>query len=185
MTRDEIFALFNRRETAWQARDAPALTADHAPDGVVVSPTGGVLEGRSRSSASTASGSRRFPTSSSRPRTCSSTRTACALLCRITGSHAGEFFGMPPTGRRIEVAGAFIYRLQNGLIAHERRILDFTGLWCRSACCGPSRRAEFGCQLVVMQLSALQLIFRLCPPNDLVASAFRRKFIDTSSVSSA
>ena len=46
MTRDEIFALFNRRETAWQARDAAALTADHAPDGVVVSPTGGVLEGR-------------------------------------------------------------------------------------------------------------------------------------------
>jgi hypothetical protein len=35
---------------------------------------------------------------------------------------------MPPTGRRIEVAGAFIYRLHNGLIAHERRILDFTGL---------------------------------------------------------
>jgi hypothetical protein len=45
MTRDEIFALFNRRELAWQARNAAALTADHAPDGVVVSPTGGVLEG--------------------------------------------------------------------------------------------------------------------------------------------
>ena len=30
MTRDEIFALFNRRETAWQARDAASLTADHA-----------------------------------------------------------------------------------------------------------------------------------------------------------
>jgi predicted ester cyclase len=50
------------------------------------------------------------------------------LLCRITGSHAGEFFGMPPTGRRIEVAGAFIYRLEKGKIVHERRILDFTGL---------------------------------------------------------
>jgi predicted ester cyclase len=51
-----------------------------------------------------------------------------ALLARVTGSHAGEFFGMAPTGRRIEVSGAFIYRLQDGLIAHERRILDFTGL---------------------------------------------------------
>ena len=51
-----------------------------------------------------------------------------ALLARVTGSHSGEFFGMAPTGRRIEVSGAFIYRLQNELIVHERRILDFTGL---------------------------------------------------------
>jgi predicted ester cyclase len=50
------------------------------------------------------------------------------LLCRITGTHAGEFFGVSPTGRRIEVAGAFIYRLQDGQIVHERRVLDFTGL---------------------------------------------------------
>ena len=35
---------------------------------------------------------------------------------------------MPPTGRRIEVAGAFIYRIRNDQIVHERRILDFTGL---------------------------------------------------------
>ena len=46
MTREEIVALFDRREAAWQARDAAALAADHAPDGVVISPTGGVLEGR-------------------------------------------------------------------------------------------------------------------------------------------
>ena len=52
MTRDDIIALFNRRETAWQARDAAGLTADHAPDGVVVSPTGGVLEGRAGSGGS-------------------------------------------------------------------------------------------------------------------------------------
>jgi predicted ester cyclase len=51
-----------------------------------------------------------------------------AQLCRVTGNHAGEFFGMPPTGRRIEVASALIYRLENGFIVHERRILDFTGL---------------------------------------------------------
>ena len=48
MTRDEIFALFSRREAAWHARDAASLTADHSPTGVVVSPTGGVLEGRAR-----------------------------------------------------------------------------------------------------------------------------------------
>jgi uncharacterized protein (TIGR02246 family) len=45
-TREAIVALFARREVAWRARDAAALAADHAPEGVVVSPTGGVLEGR-------------------------------------------------------------------------------------------------------------------------------------------
>ena len=45
-TRETILALFARREIAWRARDAAALAADHAADGVVVSPTGGVLEGR-------------------------------------------------------------------------------------------------------------------------------------------
>ena len=46
MTREEIMALFTRREAAWRAHDAAALAADHATDGVVISPTGGVLEGR-------------------------------------------------------------------------------------------------------------------------------------------
>ena len=35
---------------------------------------------------------------------------------------------MPPTGRRIEVSGCFIYRIEGQQIQHERRILDFTGL---------------------------------------------------------
>ena len=40
MTRDEIMALFARRENDWRQHNAAALVADHAPDGVVVSPTG-------------------------------------------------------------------------------------------------------------------------------------------------
>src|SRR4051812_11322328 len=46
MTREEITAMFTRRAAAWQAHDAAALASDHALDAVVVSPTGGVLEGR-------------------------------------------------------------------------------------------------------------------------------------------
>jgi uncharacterized protein (TIGR02246 family) len=46
MTRDEILALLKRRHAAWDARDAAALAATHAEKGIVVSPTGGVLEGR-------------------------------------------------------------------------------------------------------------------------------------------
>jgi uncharacterized protein (TIGR02246 family) len=128
MTREQIFALFARREAAWRARDAPGLAADHAPDGVVVSPTGGVLEGRAEIERIYRVWFVAFPDLSFTTEDLLVDNDRAALLCRVAGTHAGEFFGMSPTGRRIEVAGAFIYRLENDLIVHERRILDFTGL---------------------------------------------------------
>jgi steroid delta-isomerase-like uncharacterized protein len=128
MTRDEIFALFTRREAAWRTRDAASLTSDHAPDGVVVSPTGGVLEGLAEIERIYRVWFTAFPDLVFTTEDLLVDENRAALLCRITGSHAGEFFGMPQTGRRIEVSGCFIYRLHEGRIAHERRILDFTGL---------------------------------------------------------
>lgn len=128
MTREQIFALFARREAAWRARDAPGLAADHAPDGVVVSPTGGVLEGRAEIERIYRVWFVAFPDMTFTTEDLLVDNDRAALLCRVAGTHAGEFFGMAPTSRRIEVAGAFIYRLENDLIVHERRILDFTGL---------------------------------------------------------
>ena len=128
MTREEIFAMFSRREAAWRSRNAEALAADHAPDGVVVSPTGGVLEGRAEIERIYRVWFVAFPDLMFTTEDLLVDEDRAALLARVTGSHAGEFFGMAPTGRRIEVSGAFIYRLQNGFIVHERRILDFTGL---------------------------------------------------------
>lgn len=128
MTREEILALFSRRETSWQNHDAPALTADHAAEGVVVSPTGGVLEGRAEIERIYRVWFTAFPDLAFSTEDLIVEDQRAALLCRVTGTHAGEFFSMAPTGRRIDVAGAFIYRIEEGLIAHERRILDFTGL---------------------------------------------------------
>jgi uncharacterized protein (TIGR02246 family) len=128
MTRDDIFAIFTRREDAWRARDPVALANDHSPDGVVVSPTGGVLEGRAEIERIYRVWFTAFPDLMLNTEDLLVDGDRAALLCRITGSHAGEFFGVAPTGRRIEVAGAFIYRLQDGRIVHERRVLDFTGL---------------------------------------------------------
>jgi uncharacterized protein (TIGR02246 family) len=128
MTRDDIFAIFTRREEAWRARDPVALANDHSPDGVVVSPTGGVLEGRAEIERIYRVWFTAFPDLMLNTEDLLVDGDRAALLCRITGSHAGEFFGVAPTGRRIEVAGAFIYRLQDGRIVHERRVLDFTGL---------------------------------------------------------
>jgi uncharacterized protein (TIGR02246 family) len=128
MTREEVFAMFARREAAWRAHDAVALAADHASDGVVVSPTGGVLEGRGEIERIYRVWFEAFPDMQFATEDLIVDDDRVALLGRLTGTHAGEFFGMAPTGRRIELPAASIYRLENGLIAHERRILDFTGL---------------------------------------------------------
>jgi predicted ester cyclase len=128
MTREETLAFFKRREVSWQRRDAVALAADHAPDGVVVSPTGGVLEGRAEIERIYRLWFTAFPDLVLTTEDLLIDGDRAALLCRVTGTHAGEFFGTAPTGRHIEVSGAFIYQLAGGLITHERRILDFTGL---------------------------------------------------------
>ena len=128
MTREEIVALFERREAAWRARDAAALARDHAPTGVVISPTGGVLEGRGDIERIYRVWFNAFADFSFTVEDLIVEGERVALLGRVTGRHSGEFFGMPATGRRIDVACGFFYRFEDGFIAHERRILDFTGL---------------------------------------------------------
>ena len=128
MTRDEIFALFGRREAAWRAHDAASLAADHHPDGVVVSPTGGVLEGREAIEHIYRVWLTAFPDLIFLHEDVLVDDDRVAALCRVAGTHGGEFFGVAPTGRRLEIPAVFVYRFERGLIMHERRILDFTGV---------------------------------------------------------
>jgi uncharacterized protein (TIGR02246 family) len=128
VTREEIVALFERREAAWRARDASALAADHAPNGVVVSPTGGVLEGRAEIERIYRVWLTAFPDLTVTTEDLVIDDQRVAMMGRVVGTHAGEFFGTSATGRRIEISCAFFYRMENDLIIHERRILDFTGL---------------------------------------------------------
>ena len=47
----------------------------------------------------------------------------------VNATHVNEFFGLPGTGRRIEFRMSRLIRMNDeGLIVHERRIYDFTGL---------------------------------------------------------
>jgi steroid delta-isomerase-like uncharacterized protein len=129
MTRDDIFALFARREISWRDRDPAALARDHHPNGVVVSPTGGVLEGRDHIERIYRVWFNAFPDLVVANEDLIVDGHRVALLWRVAGTHGGEFFGVPPTGRRIEIPAVFVYRLdESGLIAHERRVLDFTGV---------------------------------------------------------
>jgi uncharacterized protein (TIGR02246 family) len=128
MTRDDILALFARRQEAWSRHDAAALAADHAPEGSVHSATAGFLQGREKIERVYHAWLRAFPDLVFTSEELVVDGDRCALIWKATGTQTGEFLGVTPTGRRFEVTGVFIYHLKDGLILHERRILDFTGV---------------------------------------------------------
>ncbi len=46
------------------------------------------------------------------------------ILARLNGIHAGEFNGIPPTGRKIDLPFAIRYTMENGLITDHWLIAD-------------------------------------------------------------
>ena len=46
----------------------------------------------------------------------------------MRGTHKGTFYGVPPTGKKIEVKAMNIYRFSNGKILEEHRQPDLLGL---------------------------------------------------------
>ncbi|HEX6464412.1 MAG TPA: ester cyclase [Vicinamibacterales bacterium] len=128
MTRDDILALLVRRTAAWKARDAPALAAMHAHSGVVASPAGGVLEGRQEIERVSRLWFAAFPDLITTEDAVLVDGNQAVQIFRFSGTHAGEFFGLPATGRHVEVAMASLLTLRDGFITEERRIYDFTGV---------------------------------------------------------
>jgi steroid delta-isomerase-like uncharacterized protein len=128
MTREEIMAIFMRREAAWRAHDAAALAADHAPDAIVISPTGGLLEGREDIERVYRVWFTAFPDLDFTERDVLIDGDRVVLVSTVKGTHAGDFFGLPASGRQVKAMCAFVYTLRDGVIVHEKRILDFTGV---------------------------------------------------------
>jgi predicted ester cyclase len=52
-----------------------------------------------------------------------------AVAVSISGTHAGGFAGLPPTGKPFRFSLVFLLELRDGKITtRDRRIYDFTGL---------------------------------------------------------
>ena len=128
MTREEIQTLFARREQAWRHRDAEALARSHAEHGTVASPMFTTVRGRKDILEAYRSLFRIFPdwTLTGEDLVIDADRVAQPFTA--TATHAGEFMGLEGTGRRFNIQGVLLYRLDDGLIADERRVYDFTGL---------------------------------------------------------
>jgi steroid delta-isomerase-like uncharacterized protein len=128
MSREDIQALFARRGAAWAARDAAALAALHAPHSSVASPTGGVLEGRAEIERIYRIWLSAFPDLTFSVEDLIIDGNRVVEIAHVSGTHAGEFFGVAPSGRKLAVTTACVMTIENGEIAHERRVLDFTGV---------------------------------------------------------
>jgi steroid delta-isomerase-like uncharacterized protein len=129
MTRDEITALFTRRQQAFQRLDAAALAADYSDGATVDSPlAGGSATGREAIEKVYATYFAAFPDFKVVEETLLIEGENVAQLVRITGTDDGGFMGMAPTRRKITFRCALFHTLRDGHIASERRVYDFTGV---------------------------------------------------------
>lgn len=129
MTREDVVALFARRDDAWQRGDVEALTSTHATDGVAVSPMQGRLEGRDRIHAVYKEWFSAFPDLMFNTDSLLIDGHRVAQFFTVTGTQKGPFGGVPPTGRKFQITGAWLYTLSDdGLIVEDRRVYDVANM---------------------------------------------------------
>jgi steroid delta-isomerase-like uncharacterized protein len=128
MTRDEIAAMFARREKAYENEDAAALAADYADDAVIESPMTGVHRGPAAAKHAFDAVFAAYGDMTRRTESLLIDGDRIAQVLTINGTNMGSMMGLPPSGKRFRVPAVFVYELRAGKIIRERRILDFTGL---------------------------------------------------------
>ena len=129
MQRQEIVALFSRRQAAWDRLDADELAAGHEEDGRVESPlAGGTVVGREAIGKLYRTYFSAFSDLRLAQDELLIDGDRVVLLGRVSGTDTGGFMGMAPTNRAVSVPVVFFYELHGGRIRRERRVYDFTGV---------------------------------------------------------
>lgn len=131
MTSDEIRSFLDRFVHAWEHQDVAALSACYTDDCVVVSPIFNTLKGKAQVEKSYADLFLAFASPSIHvdDTIISDVEPARAVIVwTVKSIHAGNIFGMPGSGRRIERTIAYIFTFRGGLIEKERRLYDFTSM---------------------------------------------------------
>jgi steroid delta-isomerase-like uncharacterized protein len=128
MDRAELQAFADRYVETWQRRNPAALAQYHAADGVVESPMYQTRRGRVAIEEAYRAFFTSFPDVTTEVEAVLIDPPRLALFTIIHATHVNEFFGLPGTNRRIEFRNARLLEIADGLIKHERRIYDFTGI---------------------------------------------------------
>jgi len=128
MTRDQIVDLFERRLKATNEHDVESLADLYAADAVVESPLGGTHQGRTAIESVIGA----FFSALSDARVTQDELIIdgdrVVLVVTVSGTDNGGSMGTAPSGRPAQLPVVFVCHVANGLITHERRIYDFTGM---------------------------------------------------------
>jgi steroid delta-isomerase-like uncharacterized protein len=128
LTRDELAALFERRQAAFDNMDADALAGDYADDCVVESPAAGTLRGAAAVDRARRAWFEAFPDLKYRSDRLIIDGTHVVELVTIEGTDIGGFMGLVPSGKSFKAPAVFVYEFRDRKIARETRIYDFTGV---------------------------------------------------------
>ena len=127
MTRDEIAALFARRQEAYEDLDAAALAADYSDDVTIASPVTG-SHGKAEAERNLRVVFDAFLDLKMMFEPPIIDGSSVAWFARAEGTNMGGFMGLPPSGRPFKLVTAFFHEVRDGKIVREQRIYDFTGL---------------------------------------------------------
>ena len=129
MTREHIHALFDRRRSAFNRRDAATLASFHAEAGFLESPSaGGTVSGRPAIERVYQAWFAAFPDFAFSGDELLVDGDRVVEVATVTGTATGEFMGLPPTDRPFRLPVIILCTVKDGHILHERRVYDFTGL---------------------------------------------------------
>jgi steroid delta-isomerase-like uncharacterized protein len=128
VTKEQIAELVNRHLDAYRRRDPVALAADHSEASLVVSPMFATVQGRSAIEASYRTLFTAFPDWDMQAESPIIDGDRVAQYFHVSATHMNEIFGMPGTGKRIEMKVVIIMTFDGEQIIHERRIYDFTSV---------------------------------------------------------
>ena len=126
MTRDEVVQLFDHQQQLWTRRDAAGLAATYSADCEVTSPIFGKIVGRAAVEESNKKLYNVFPDWLLTTRELIVDGERVVQVFDVTATHAGEFMGLPGTGRKAHIHGVRIMTVVDGVIKEETRIYDFT-----------------------------------------------------------
>ena len=118
--------MFGEWQAVWAKRDPVALASMYASDCTVNSPIFGEIKGRSAVEQSNRRLFAAFPDWDLRTEDLIIDGDRVVEVMKIQLTHVGEFMGLPGTGRKAQIHGARIMRLENRLIKTEQRLYDFT-----------------------------------------------------------
>jgi steroid delta-isomerase-like uncharacterized protein len=131
-TRAELQGIAERYMEMWKDRDPVGIAEHYAPDGVAESPMYATLRGRKAIEDAARAFFTSFPDFKVDVEATIIDPPFIAIFTTVTATHMNEFFGLPGTGRHIEFRMSRLMKMNDdGLIADERRIYDFTGVLVR------------------------------------------------------